>query len=148
MWQLNPSEEYLKRCKDKDWSKKHSREFKAVHDNLDTFLKVLNFGTHPQNAKFGFIHPEPSGALAIDQKGGGSGLKQTRLYVYPQPSMHVLHVITLGDKNTQKQDIETCKDFIRGLSPDHDPSIQTKEAHDHPNHGPKAAVIFQRKRNA
>ena len=69
----------------------------------------------PAELKFGFIHPEPYGALAIDQKGGGSGLKQTRLYTYPQKSEEILHLIIVGDKSSQKSDIEFCSQFVKRL---------------------------------
>ena len=84
MWKLIPDAEYEK-CRDK-WPKKHHREFSAMHDNLDTLFLVLGAGVNSEQAKrqFGFVHAKYSrGILSIDQKGGGGGLKQSRLYVYP-----------------------------------------------------------------
>ena len=95
--------------------KKRPRETKAVHDNLDTFFNALIAGAKPQQIKAGFIHPEPCGVLAFDQKGGGPNLAQTRLYVYPNATTEILHLITLGDKNSQRDDIQNCKAFVAEL---------------------------------
>jgi hypothetical protein len=113
MWTLEPNSEWDRRRK--QYEKKNSRELSAVLDNLDTFFKTLNCAVKPRDAKFGFIHPEPLGVLAIDQKGGGPNLAQTRLYVYPDETNKVLHLITLGDKRTQPADIATCKVFVSHL---------------------------------
>jgi hypothetical protein len=77
--------------------------------------KTLNNGVKPREAKFGFIHPESLGVLAIDQKGGGPNLAQIRLYVYPDEKRQVLYLLTLGDKNSQKADLIDCKDLVAQL---------------------------------
>src|SRR5262249_42670877 len=86
-----------------------------VLDNLDTYFKALEAGTNPLQIKHGFMHQEPLGVVAIDQKGGGKDLAQTRLYVYPDTETETLFVITLGDKRSQKNDIATCRAFIHAL---------------------------------
>ena len=78
---LQNTDEYERR--QKQYQKKHPRELMAVLDNLDTYHKTLNSGVKPKQAIFGFIHAEPLDVVAIDQKGGGAKLAQTRLYVYP-----------------------------------------------------------------
>jgi hypothetical protein len=113
VWRLQPTTEYEKGVK--KWPKKHRRELVAMLNNLDTFLGALNAGASVEQVKFGFIHPEPHGVLAIDQKGGGSGLKQTRLYAYPQKNEAILHLIIIGDKTSQKSDIEFCTHFVSTL---------------------------------
>jgi hypothetical protein len=95
--------------------KDHPRELQAVLDNLDTYFKSLEAGVKPLQIKHGFMHSEPLGAVAIDQKGGGKSLAQTRLYVYPEPETETLHLITLGDKQSQKDDIATCRTFVTEL---------------------------------
>ena len=113
MWNPQPEDEYVRRVK--RWPKKHRRELLAVHDNLDTFLRALNQGAKLEHVKFGFIHPEPRGVLAIDQKGGGQSLKQTRLYTYPDKMTQLVHLITLGDKNSQRADIKCASEFVDQL---------------------------------
>ena len=114
MWTLLPEVEYEKRAR--KWPKKHQREFVAMHDNLDTFLGALSRGAKLEQIGFGFVHNEPQGILAIDQKGGGAGLKETRLYIYPVRESQVIHLITIGDKNTQKADIQYACEFVCGLT--------------------------------
>src|SRR5260370_37824696 len=101
MYTLEPGDDYLRR--QKRYNKKHQDELIAVLDNLDTFKRGLDNGLKLEHVRaMGFIHVEPYGVLAIDQKGGGHGarLAQTRLYVYVDTTEHVIHVITLGDQST------------------------------------------------
>jgi hypothetical protein len=53
--------------------------------------------------------------VAIDQKGEGKNLAQTRLYVFPDLETETLYLITLGDKQSQKADIAACRTFVTGL---------------------------------
>jgi hypothetical protein len=111
MWTYEVTPDWGRRLK--FYEKKRAKELVAALDNLDAFLRTLSGGVKPRQAKFGFIHPEPLGILAIDQKGGGAGnLAQMRLYVYPDEDHKVLHLLTIGDKNSQKKDIATCKCFV------------------------------------
>lgn len=113
MWKIEITDDYKRSHK---WfEKKRPRELKAVLDNLDTFHKALTDGLMPQQIKMGCIHPEPHGVLAIDQKGGGKSLSQTRLYIYPDIDTKILHIITLGDKGSQQKDIGLCNDFVARL---------------------------------
>lgn len=113
MWNVQPEDEYVRRVN--KWPKKHRRELLAMHDNLDTFLRALNQGAKLEQAKFGFIHPEPCGVLAIDPKGGGPSLKATRLYTYPDNTTRLVHLITLGDKDSQRADIKYASEFVDDL---------------------------------
>jgi len=54
--------------------------------------------------------------LAVDQKGGGSSLKQTRLYVYLEKTTEAVHLITLGDKDSQASDIKYASEFVDRLN--------------------------------
>jgi len=113
MWNLRAESEYEKRAR--KWPKKYHHEFIAVHDNLDTFVEALRIGANLEQTKFGFIHREPCGIIAIDQKGGKGSLKETRLYLYPDKSSQIIHLITLGDKRTQSEDIRYAREFVGGL---------------------------------
>ena len=53
--------------------------------------------------------------LAVDQKGGGSGLKQVRIYLYPHVPSKTIHFITLGDKDSQVKDIKYAKAYVEGV---------------------------------
>jgi hypothetical protein len=77
MWSVAPSDDYVRRHK--RYEKKRVRELRAGLDNLDTFLSSLRKGLKVQQVKAGFLHLDPLGVLAIDQKGGGKSLVETRL---------------------------------------------------------------------
>jgi len=82
-WLIEQTETY--RCKHEHYEKKHPHELAAAEENLDTYFKTLSSGINPLQIKAGFIHHEPEGIKAIDQKGGKQKVKlqQTRLYIYP-----------------------------------------------------------------
>ena len=113
MWTLVKTDEYERRHK--RFEKKRPRELAAVLDNLDTFFTALKAGAKPQQIRLGCIHAEPHGVLALDQKGGGKNLAQTRLYIYPDSDSEVVYVITLGGKDTQAEDIKLCGEFVEQL---------------------------------
>ena len=83
-------------------------------NNLDVFLKSLQSGKSPKPFVYGFLHSEPSGVISIDQTGGGK-LAATRLYVYPDVDTETLYLLTLGDKQTQPDDILDCKAFVKQI---------------------------------
>jgi hypothetical protein len=80
------------------------------------YLKALRAGALPQARPFAFMHAEPHGVWAIDQKGGhGKGLAETRFYVYPDGDTETLYHITIGDKQSQPDDIKFCSEFVADL---------------------------------
>ena len=113
MWKINLSEKCERRLK--EYSKKHRNEFVAVSDNFVSYYKTLESGIKPPLITGGFIHKEPKGIIAIDQKGGKGKLKQTRLYIYPNDMTNTLHLITLGDKHSQIEDIKDSVEFITSI---------------------------------
>ena len=114
-WNIISTDKYERRYK--QYEKKHPNELKAILNNLDTYQKTLNLLNHPKLINAGFIHPEPKGIIAIDQKGGSQKvkLKQTRLYLYPDSENKIVHLLTIGDKNTQKEDILFCKNEVEKI---------------------------------
>ena len=112
-WKLQKSDFFDSRFK--RFQKRHPNEATAMLNNLDTYFSTLNDGVHPLNIKAGFIHHEPEGIKAIDQKGGKGKLMQTRLYVYPYTETEALHVILIGTKKDQNKDIKECRDYIKPL---------------------------------
>jgi hypothetical protein len=114
MWTIaEPAADYDRRRK--RYQKKKPKALEAVLDNFDTLLNALNKGvTLEQVLTFGFVHSEPHGVMAIDQKGGAK-LAQTRLYIFPDRKTMIIHPITLGDKGSQHNDILTCNGFVKQL---------------------------------
>lgn len=113
MWQLEPTTQFEKDTK--HYKKKHSRELAAVLNNLDRLLQFLNSGLKPGGFSAGFIHREPGGVLAVDQKGGGGNLTETRLYTFPDASTSTLWLITIGNKPSQSSDVLLAKRFAETL---------------------------------
>jgi hypothetical protein len=116
MWPIKGQEGLGRRFK--DFQKKWPHELKNVFDNLDTLHEALCNGARPEQLKkLGFVRSEPSGILAIDQKGPGkkAKLKALRLYVFADVTDEVLHVIELGDKDSQRDDLRNSIAFVRRL---------------------------------
>jgi len=111
-WIIEATDVYIRAYK--HYEKKHPKELMAVLDNLDRYFKIISHGTHPQFVVLGCVHDEGKGIRAIDQRGGGGKgkLGQTRLYVYPDVNEKRLYLITIGDKNSQKNDIKTSAGFV------------------------------------
>lgn len=121
MWQLVPTEEFGRRLR--RHVKKHPREAKFTLDNLDTFKRTLDAGTHSQQIRLTYVHPEPGGVLAITERGAGKNAIPLRLYVYPDNESRILHLLTLGDKASQHEDILSCKAWVK--------ANRTEGEHDH-----------------
>jgi hypothetical protein len=116
MWSLRIAAEF-QRAK-KHYDKKRPAELAAVLRNLDRLMEQLNTLPHCRAAQAGFLHHEPAGLWAIDQKGPSRvRLQETRLYVYPSAADTTLHIITLGNKNTQAADLRCALAYVRSLEP-------------------------------
>jgi len=103
----------------KKFEKKWRTEVANLFVNLETLLTALSAGTKPAQLRhLGFVHAGYSlGVLSIDQRGSGKGarLKQFRLYVFPEEDRKVLHVLTLGDKETQDDDVRHAERVVQEL---------------------------------
>ena len=114
-WNITETQNFVRDFK--LYQKKHPDELAAVLGNLDTYFETLKRLGHPFQIRAGFIHHEPEGIKALDQKGGKQKvkLKQTRLYVYPDVKSKQLYLLALGDKNSQKLDIQTSREILKSL---------------------------------
>ncbi len=61
------------------------------------------------------MHTEQAGVLAIDQKGGGANLQETRLYTYADDDTKTVYLIAIGDKDAQHADVEYSKNFVKTM---------------------------------
>ena len=114
-WSIDAYDDLFQR-RLKKYAKKHTTETVAALNNLDTCHKALNEGVKPAQLQAGFIHREPRGVIAVDQRCGKSHLHQMRLYFYPCQDTHTVHLITMGDKGTQKRrDVPDCEKFVSNL---------------------------------
>jgi hypothetical protein len=116
-WEIHESDFFQRKLR--QFRKNNKGLDTLLFDNLDTYFNTLKAGLLPINIKAGFIHKEPNGVKAIDQKGpkkpGMGKPKEARLYIFPDPDTNILHLITIGDKNSQQADITDCRDFFKDL---------------------------------
>lgn len=102
----------------KHYEKKHREELLAVLANLQDYMAALSVLDNPLLVTAGFIHHEPKGIKAIDQKGGQKKIKlqQTRLYSYADEKSKTLHLLAIGDKRSQREDIQFCVRIVEEIT--------------------------------
>ena len=76
---------------------------------------MLNAAPNPRAIHAGFMHTEPGGVIAIDQRGGGGNLRETRLYTYADSVNRTLHLLLIGDKATQRRDLSEVRRLLAGI---------------------------------
>lgn len=113
MWHVEPTTQWQKDVR--FYEKKRPNELAAVMRNLERFFKQLSAAANSKSIAAGYLHPEPLGILAIDQKGGGGNLQETRLYTYVDDTEQVVYLITIGNKNSQAGDIALSREFVEAL---------------------------------
>jgi len=114
MWNFEPSTQFQK---DQKWyEKKHPNELAAVFRNLQRYLALLMVSKNSKCVEAGYLHKEPGGVIAVDQKGFSGNLQETRLYTFAIDAVKTVHLITIGSKDTQHSDIEYSKNFIEQFS--------------------------------
>jgi hypothetical protein len=112
-WKIERSDFFESRFK--RFQKKHENEAKSVMVNLQTYLTSLSVSKHSLTVKHGFLHNEPDGIKAVDQRGGEGNLMETRVYVYPEDETQTLHVMSIGTKQDQNSDIQECRDYVASI---------------------------------
>jgi hypothetical protein len=114
MWQIEATQQW---DRDRKWyEKKRPAELAAVLHNLKRYVLQLNAAPNPRAFNAGYIHHEPHGVVAIDQKCGGPNLQETRLYVFPNEERKMLYIITIGNKDEQPADIQFCSEFVASFT--------------------------------
>jgi hypothetical protein len=113
MWHFEPTTQWRKDVR--FYEKKHPNELAAVLRNLERYGKQLNIAANSRSIAAGYLHAEPLGILAIDQKGGGGNLQETRFYTYADDVEKVVYLITIGNKDSQAGDIALSKEFVGTL---------------------------------
>lgn len=110
MWKIQPTDQFLR---DQAWyAKKRRAELAAVLNNLQRFVDLLVNVPNSRAVQAGFLHTEGKGILAVDERAGGGNLEATRLYVFADDSTEVIHLITIGNKAEQEEDVKLCHAFL------------------------------------
>jgi hypothetical protein len=113
LWTIQQHPEFNR---DYKWyTKKRPRELAAVLDNLNRLKNMLNLSPHPQLIVAGFIHPEPLGIWALDQRGSMGNLQATRLYCYVESSRKNIYLLAIGSKDSQSADISRVTEIVKSI---------------------------------
>jgi len=113
-WVLHPHEGYLR---DQRWYlKKRPHEFAAVAHNLQRYMNLLAVTPQARAIQAGFIHPEPHGMVALDQRGGAGHLQPTRLYCFAEARTRRVHLLAIGDKASQAEDLARLQPIAQTLN--------------------------------
>jgi hypothetical protein len=116
MWRIEKTDQMER---DQKWyEKKRPNEFAAVMRNLERYLGLIKVSKNSKCAEAGYLHKEPGGIIAIDQKGFAGNLQETRLYTLADDAAQIIYLITIGNKSTQHSDVELSKQFAESLSKD------------------------------
>jgi hypothetical protein len=113
MWQLEPTDGWER--DQKYYSKKRPNELAAVMRNLQRYISLVKVSKNSKCVQAGYLHAEQAGVLAIDQKGGGGNLQETRLYTYADDDTKTIYLIAIGNKDSQSTDVEYCKEFVNAM---------------------------------
>lgn len=114
MW--NAKKDYAEENRFKHYAKKHPREVASCFANLNRAIELLDGGmTLDQLATMRFFSSEGGGLFRIGQTGIQHA-HETRLYVYVTIVQEEMQILTIGDKSTQQQDINRCKDAIKDIA--------------------------------
>jgi hypothetical protein len=103
--------DYASKAKFERFFRSYSREYASVFANLDKIQQLLNSGNKIGGFHVGFFRPESDGVHRIGQTGVESA-KETRLYIYPDDKNRVIHVLGIGTKDGQQDDINEAKQIV------------------------------------
>jgi hypothetical protein len=93
---------------------KHPRENDSLFANLEKVMRLLRGGHKIGSFQIGFFRSEGEGVYRIGQTGVPSA-KESRLYIYPDQENRLMHILNIGDKDTQPADINAAKDLVRQI---------------------------------
>lgn len=95
------------RSRFKEYNRKHPREYAACFANLAQLIQLLQQFGNIKGFQVGFLRSEGQDVYRIGQTGVKHA-HETRLYIYVKQTMLTVHILTIGDKATQQDDIQRC----------------------------------------
>lgn len=98
----------------KEYNKKHPREYAACFDNLGQVVELLGRFGGVKGFQIGCFRSEGQGVYRIGQTAVKHA-KETRLYVFLNEEERLIHVLTIGGKDSQSEDIRRCHAVARDL---------------------------------
>jgi hypothetical protein len=114
-WKSAPAPNDLP-SKFKRFSSNHEKEYVSCFTNLNRIIRLLNAGFKLQTVinQCSFFRSEGNGLFRIGQSGVKAA-KETRLYVYPDEEEKTIHILSIGTKETQQNDIISAKSAIKEI---------------------------------
>jgi hypothetical protein len=100
----------------KRFSSNHEKEYVSCFVNLYRIIRLLNSGIKLQIviSQCSFFRSEGNGLFRIGQSGVKAA-KETRLYVYSDEEEKTIHILSIGTKETQQNDIISAKNTIKEI---------------------------------
>lgn len=113
-----PDSTYANRNAFKKYGKKHRAEYESCFENLDRVVGLLNQGHRWGSFQIGCLRSEGDGLYRIGQTGIAHA-KETRLYIYAFEIGCRIYLLTIGDKDSQEDDIKESKSKILEIREEH-----------------------------
>lgn len=112
-WGIFKSEQFLRDLK--KMNKRYPRETDQMLANLLIYQRTISIHDNPLLlVEYPFVHREAVGCHAITQQPLVSST-QTRLYLYCHIQGNVIHLICMGDKQSQSRDNKFCAQYVNNL---------------------------------
>lgn len=111
-WHL--TDDHASKSKFEKFYRNYPREFDSLFANLNKILRLLDGGQKIGGFYVGFFRSEKEGVYRIGQTGVPSA-KESRLYVYPDQDSKTMHVLGIGTKESQDDDINECVSVARKI---------------------------------
>jgi len=96
------------------YSRKHPAETAVCFRNLGRLLSALDSGLTLQQCTFGFFGSEGHDVYRIAQTGIANA-HETRLYIYVKITQKEVQLLTIGDKQSQADDIRWCHSTVSAI---------------------------------
>ncbi|EIP99437.1 hypothetical protein OpiT1DRAFT_03954 [Opitutaceae bacterium TAV1] len=90
------------------FQKNHPKEFTSLFANLEKIMGLLRAGNKVGGFHVRFFRSEGGEVYRIGQTGVPGAL-ESRLYVYPDTELKIMHVLEIGGKTGQQADIRSAR---------------------------------------
>lgn len=111
-WQTDTA--YASAGKFSRFAKKCAAEYDSLFANLEKIMRLLRAGHKIGGFSIGFFRSEGDGVYRIGQTSVRAA-RESRLYIYPDEAKRIMHILTVGDKKTQQDDINEAKRAVKHI---------------------------------
>lgn len=104
-------DDYAIRSRFKQCRKNHAREYSSCFENLDRLIEILDQGHKWLSFQLGYLRSEGGDVFRIGQTGVPHA-KEIRLYIHADENARTIYLLTMGDKDSQQDDIREAKGLV------------------------------------